>query len=157
MRIGQGYDIHRLVEGRPFILGGYSIPSDKGCDAHSDGDVLIHALIDSLLGALALGDIGSHFPPSDMKWKDADSGKLLIHVLSLIKEQGWETVNIDTTVILEAPKLRPHIDRIRSSLAELCQLPLECVSVKAKTKEKQDAAGQGLAVEAQAIALIKKV
>jgi 2-C-methyl-D-erythritol 2,4-cyclodiphosphate synthase len=157
IRIGQGYDIHRLTEGRPFILGGREIPSTKGCEAHSDGDVLIHALIDSLLGSACLGDIGSHFPPSDLKWKDANSGDLLSTVMTLLREEGWKPVNIDSTIILETPRLRPHIDDIRTSLASLTGLPLNAVSVKAKTKEKQDATGQGKAVEAYAVTLIETI
>ncbi|MDC7223747.1 MAG: 2-C-methyl-D-erythritol 2,4-cyclodiphosphate synthase [Spirochaetales bacterium] len=157
MRIGQGYDIHRLAERRPLILGGHRIPSPKGCVAHSDGDVLIHALIDALLGAACLGDIGSHFPPSDIKWKDADSGVLLCTVMELLEREGWKPVNLDSTIILESPKLRPHIDEIRASLASLTGLALQEVSVKAKTKEKQDAAGRGEAIEAHAIALIKRI
>ena len=157
IRIGQGYDIHRLTEGRPLILGGVTIPSDRGCEAHSDGDVLIHALIDALLGAAALGDIGSHFPPSDDRWKGADSGELLKTVMSLLKEKGWAPVNIDSSVILEKPRLRPHIDPIRSSLSQLTGIPIDSISVKAKTKEKQDATGKGDAIEAQGIVLIEKV
>ena len=156
IRIGQGYDIHRLIEERPLILGGVPVPSERGCDAHSDGDVLIHAIIDSLLGAAALGDIGSHFPPSDEKWKDADSGELLRSIMALLKREGWKLVNIDSTVILENPRLRPHIDLIRSSLAQMTGLSVNSVSVKAKTKEKQDSTGQGKAVEALAAVLIEK-
>jgi len=156
LRVGQGYDIHRLVEKRDFILGGVRIESDRGCDAHSDGDVLIHALIDALLGAASLGDIGTHFPPSEERWKNADSRDLLNSILSLLREKGWSPINIDSTVILEKPRLRPYIDDIRNSLARLTGLPEECISVKAKTKEKQDAVGEGRAVEAQAITLITK-
>ncbi len=157
IRIGQGYDIHRLTEGRPLILGGVDIPSSKGCEAHSDGDVLIHALIDALLGAAALGDIGSHFPPSDVRWKDADSKMLLSSIMELLRIEGWRPVNIDSSVILETPRLRPHIDEIRSSLARLTGLSLSEVSVKAKTKEKQDSTGRGDAIEAQGIVLIEKI
>lgn len=133
MRIGSGYDIHVLVPGRPLMLGGIRIPSDKGEMAHSDGDVLIHALIDAILGAYAKGDIGSHFPPSDVRWKDADSRTLLSMVLD---ECRPAFSNIDCTVFLEKPRLREHIDIIRESLSQLLSLDADRVSVKAKTAEK---------------------
>jgi 2-C-methyl-D-erythritol 2,4-cyclodiphosphate synthase len=156
LRVGQGYDIHRLVEKRALVLGGVRIESERGCDAHSDGDVLIHAVIDALLGAASLGDIGAHFPPSDERWKNADSGDLLKIVMTLMEGHGWRPINIDSTVILERPRLRPQIDEIRISLARLTGLQPECISVKGKTKEKQDAVGEGRAVEAQAITLIAR-
>lgn len=133
MRIGSGYDIHVLVPGRPLMLGGIRIPSDKGEMAHSDGDVLIHALIDAILGAYAKGDIGSHFPPSDERWKDADSRTLLSMVLD---ECRPVFSNIDCTVFLEKPRLREHIDIIRESLSRLLSLDADRISVKAKTAEK---------------------
>lgn len=133
MRIGSGYDIHVLVPGRPLMLGGIRIPSDKGEMAHSDGDVLIHALIDAILGAYAKGDIGSHFPPSDVRWKDADSRTLLSMVLD---ECRPAFSNIDCTVFLEKPRLREHIDIIRESLSRLLSLDVDRISVKAKTAEK---------------------
>lgn len=133
MRIGSGYDIHVLVPGRPLMLGGIRIPSDKGEMAHSDGDVLIHALIDAVLGAYAKGDIGSHFPPSDERWKDADSCTLLSIVLD---ECRPVFSNIDCTVFLEKPRLREHIDIIRESLSRLLSLDADRISVKAKTAEK---------------------
>ena len=133
MRIGSGYDIHVLVPGRPLMLGGIRIPSDKGEMAHSDGDVLIHALIDAILGAYAKGDIGSHFPPSDERWKDADSRTLLSMVLD---ECRPVFSNIDCTVFLEKPRLREHIDIIRESLSRLLSLDVDRISVKAKTAEK---------------------
>lgn len=133
MRIGSGYDIHVLVPGRPLMLGGIRIPSDKGEMAHSDGDVLIHALIDAVLGAYAKGDIGSHFPPSDERWKDADSRTLLSMVLD---ECRPAFSNIDCTVFLEKPRLREHIDIIRESLSRLLSLDADRISVKAKTAEK---------------------
>ena len=133
MRIGSGYDIHVLVPGRPLMLGGIRIPSDKGEMAHSDGDVLIHALIDAILGAYAKGDIGSHFPPSDERWKDADSRTLLSMVLD---ECRPAFSNIDCTVFLEKPRLREHIDIIRESLSRLLSLDVDRISVKAKTAEK---------------------
>lgn len=133
MRIGSGYDIHVLVPGRPLMLGGIRIPSDKGEMAHSDGDVLIHALIDAILGAYTKGDIGSHFPPSDERWKDADSRTLLSMVLD---ECRPAFSNIDCTVFLEKPRLREHIDIIRESLSRLLSLDVDRISVKAKTAEK---------------------
>ena len=154
LRIGQGYDIHRLVPGALLILGGIEIPFDKGCDAYSDGDVLIHAVIDALLGAAALGDIGTHFPPGEKKWENAQSGELLKSVMILIHSNGWIPVNMDSTVIIEKPKLRPYIDDIRKNLASMLDLPCESVSVKAKTKEEQDATGEGRSVEAQAVTLL---
>jgi 2-C-methyl-D-erythritol 2,4-cyclodiphosphate synthase len=154
MRIGQGYDIHRLVEGRILILGGIRIPFERGCEAHSDGDVLIHAVIDALLGAACLGDIGTHFPPSEDKWKDADSGDLLISVMEKIRSRRWEPVNVDSTIILEKPRLSPYINDIRENLAQLLGLSVDCVSVKAKTKEKQDATGEGRSIEAHAVTIL---
>lgn len=133
MRIGSGYDIHVLAPGRPLMLGGVEIPSPKGEVAHSDGDVLIHALIDAILGAYARGDIGSHFPPSDERWKDADSGRLLSIVLD---ECRPTIVNIDCTVFLEKPRLREYVDMIRESLSHLLSLEAGRISVKAKTAEK---------------------
>lgn len=154
MRIGQGYDIHRLVENRPLILGGVTIPSEKGEDAHSDGDVLLHALIDALLGAIAQGDIGTHYPPSDKKWKDADSRNLLRDTLQKVETAGFKIANIDCTVILEKPKLGPHREQIRLCLQEDLNISLDCISFKAKTKEKQDATGCGEAIEAMATVLL---
>lgn len=133
MRIGSGYDIHRLVEGRKLYLGGIVIPSPLGEEAHSDGDVLLHAVIDAYLGAAALGDIGSHFPPEDQKWKDADSTKLLEAVL---EECKVKLINLDATIFLERPKLRPHVEAIRESLAKLLKTDISRISVKAKTAEK---------------------
>lgn len=156
LRTGQGWDLHLLVPARPLILGGVTIPADFGESGHSDGDVLIHAVIDALLGAACLGDIGSHFPPSDPRWKDADSGELLKQVLALVQDAGFTTVNLDTTIILERPKLAPYREAIRRSLAELLQLSPDRVSVKAKTKEGVDAAGRGEAVEAQAVVLLQE-
>ena len=132
MRVGTGYDLHRMVEGRPFYLGGVIIPSEKGEEAHSDGDVLLHALIDAILGSCADGDIGSHFPPGDMKWKDADSKALLKAVL---EDCPTGFINIDCTIVLQRPKLREHVDSIRASLAQLLDIDVQLVSVKAKTAE----------------------
>ncbi|QEN09248.1 2-C-methyl-D-erythritol 2,4-cyclodiphosphate synthase [Oceanispirochaeta crateris] len=154
MRIGMGYDIHRLVEHRPLILAGVTIPSERGEDAHSDGDVLLHALIDALLGAIAQGDIGTHYPPSDPKWKNVSSRKLLRETLERVTAAGFKPGNIDCTVILEKPKLGPFRESIRASLQEDLQIPLDCISFKAKTKEKQDATGKDLAIEALATVLL---
>jgi len=156
MRIGSGWDLHILVEGRPLMLGGIRIPSEKGEKAHSDGDVLLHAVIDALLGACALGDIGTHFPPSDMKWKNADSRELLKQTLALVTKKGYKPVNIDCTIILQEPKLSPFKEKIRSQLAADLQLSTDLVSVKAKTKEGVDATGRGEAIEAAATVLVEK-
>lgn len=153
MKIGTGWDLHRLVQDRPLLLGGVEIPSDKGEAGHSDGDVLVHAIIDALFGALALGDIGSHFPSDDEKWKDSDSMNLLAFALEELGEH--HVVNIDSTIILQAPRLREHINAIRISLAEVCGLPLDRISVKAKTAEHMlGELGTGDAVCAQAVVLI---
>ncbi len=154
IRTGQGWDLHRLVPLRPLIIGGVSIPSKIGEDGHSDGDVLLHALIDALLGACALGDIGTHFPPSDPAWKDADSADLLRRVLELTREAGFLPVNIDCTVILQEIRLAPFREEIRKNLAALLEIPLDRVSVKAKTKEGVDAVGRGEAIEAMASVLM---
>ena len=156
IKIGQGWDLHRLVEDRKLIIAGVEVPSDKGCDAHSDGDVLVHAVIDALLGAAAMDDIGTHFPPSEEKWKDSDSRENLARIMNLIQNEGYKVVNLDTTVVLETPKLGPHRPQIRRNLANDLNLPLEAVSFKAKTKEKVDAVGEGRAVEAMAVVLLEK-
>ena len=154
MKIGIGYDIHRLVEGRKLILGGIEIPFSKGLLGHSDSDVLTHAICDALLGAAALGDIGTHFPDSDPRFKGASSLDLLRHVVSLLKERGYQIANIDSTIITERPKLKPYIAEIRQTLAAILEIDIEQVSVKAKTNEKLDAVGEGEAMQAQAIALL---
>ncbi|MEW6127596.1 MAG: 2-C-methyl-D-erythritol 2,4-cyclodiphosphate synthase [Acidobacteriota bacterium] len=154
MRIGIGYDIHRLVEGRKLILGGVEIPFDKGLLGHSDSDVLTHAICDALLGAAALGDIGSHFPDSDPRFKGASSLDMLAHVVSLIAQLGYRIANIDSTIIAEKPKLAPYIQTIRQQLATVLKIELHQISVKAKTNEKLDAVGRGEAMQAQAVALI---
>lgn len=155
MRIGSGWDLHILLEGRPLMLGGIEVPSPKGEKAHSDGDVLLHAVIDALLGACALGDIGTHFPPTDIKWKDADSRELLKQTLKMVEDAGYQPVNIDCTIILQSPKLGPHKEKIRSQLARDLKLTADRVSVKAKTKEGVDAAGRGEAIEASAVVLLE--
>lgn len=155
-RIGQGSDLHVLVENRDFILGGVKIPHTVGFKAHSDGDVLIHAVIDALFGALCLEDIGAHFPDNDPKYKNADSRNLLREAVSIIREKGWEINNLDTTIHAEAPKLRPHINEIRKSLADILKIDVEKVSVKAKTSEGVDAVGERLAVRTDCIVLLYK-
>ncbi|MEO5584531.1 MAG: 2-C-methyl-D-erythritol 2,4-cyclodiphosphate synthase [Flavobacteriales bacterium] len=156
IRTGFGYDSHRLVEGRPFMLGGIEIPHDKGGLGHSDADVLLHAICDALLGAVALGDIGLHFPDTEVAWKDADSRKLLAHVVKLLREKGWTVGNMDCTVVLEKPKLRPHVDAMRAAVAELLGTELDAVSVKASTNEKMGFVGREEGVCAYAIVLVVK-
>ncbi len=153
-RIGIGNDTHRLVAGRPLILGGLLIESDRGPDGHSDGDALTHALADAILGALCEGDLGVHFPDSDQRWKDADSLQLLARVVWLAHERGFQVLNADSIVSLERPKLRDHIDAMRENLAKTLNVDGGCVSVKAKTGEGLDAVGRGEAVSAQAIVLL---
>lgn len=155
-RIGIGYDIHRLEPGLPLILGGVTIPHTKGFVAHSDGDALCHAITDALLGALALGDIGSHFPDTDPQYKGADSIDLMCRIAALIRKQGWDIVNIDANIIAQAPKLRPHIDAIRIRLAESLSLPMDAISVKARTNEHVGPEGREEAVSTQAIVLLTK-
>lgn len=155
-RIGQGFDLHRLVEGRALILGGVKIEHTKGLLGHSDADVLVHAIIDSLLGALCLGDIGQHFPDTDSKYKDANSVELLKKVLELIEEKGYEIVNIDSTIQAQEPKLMPHIIAIRENLAKNMNLDINQISVKAKTYEKQDSIGKGEAIAVYCNTLLKK-
>ncbi len=155
IRIGQGFDIHRLVPDQPLKLGGVLIDSALGTLAHSDGDVLLHALIDALLGAAALGDIGDHFPPTDPQYRNADSAVLLTHVLGLLADQGWQIVNLDSTIFLEYPKLQAYKDPIRQRLTGLLGLPLESVSVKAKTMEKLGAVGTSEAIAASVSVLIQ--
>jgi len=151
MRVGFGYDVHRLVEGRPLILGGITIPFEKGLDGHSDADVLLHAITDALLGAAALGDIGSHFPDTDPQWKGADSRKLLAHVGTLIVKEGYQISNIDATVAMQRPKLRPYIDAMRQSIADTLGVVVKQVSVKATTTEKLGFVGTGQGVSAYAV------
>jgi len=154
-RIGLGYDIHKLVEGRELIIGGVRITHEKGLLGHSDADVLIHAIIDGMLGALCLSDIGTHFPDSDKKYKNADSTVLLKKVYSLIKERGYKIENIDSNIIAQNPKMMPYIPKMQAVLAEILEITLDRISIKAKTKEKMDAVGEGLAIEAQAVVLLK--
>jgi 2-C-methyl-D-erythritol 2,4-cyclodiphosphate synthase len=153
-RTGQGWDVHRIGPGRELILGGVAIPWDLGLEGHSDADVLSHAITDALLGAAALGDIGVHFPDSDPRWKGADSLRFLAHARDLLAARGWRIVNIDSTVILERPKLKDHRLPIREKLAAALGLDLERVSVKFKTAEKVGPVGEGRSAEAQAVATI---
>ena len=158
IRIGNGYDIHRLVPGRPLILGGQTLehPAELGLDGHSDADVLVHAIMDALLGALSLGDIGKYFPPTDPKWKGADSLVLLEQVMGLVRERGWSVVNVDSVVIAERPKLKPHIEAMRAAIAERMGLAPEQVGVKATTNEKLGAEGREEGISCQAVALLSK-
>ena len=157
MRIGTGWDLHRLTEGRKLIIGGVKIPHPFGEEAHSDGDVLIHAVIDAILGAAALGDIGTHFPPSNLKYKDISSLILLEKTVELLTDAGYRIINLDTTVILQEPKLKPYIGNIRDTLAKALTLNIDRISVKAKTKEKVDATGEGRAIESIASVLIEEI
>ena len=156
IRIGNGYDLHRLVGDRRLVLGGVEIPYEKGLLGHSDADVLTHAIMDAMLGALALGDIGHYFPPTDPKWAGADSIMLLQQVQELILAQGWQVNNLDAVVIAEAPKLKPHIKAIRDRLSQTMNLPIDCVSVKATTNEGMDAIGQKEAIAVHAVILLVK-
>jgi 2-C-methyl-D-erythritol 2,4-cyclodiphosphate synthase len=154
LRIGQGWDTHRLVSGRALILAGVQVPSDMGLSGHSDADVLFHAVTDAVLGALALGDIGMHFPDTAAEWKNAGSLLFLQHALSLAAQRGYTVVNVDSTVLLEKPKLRDFRVAIRESLARAVGVPFDCVSVKFKTGEKVGPVGEGLSCEAQAAVLL---
>lgn len=154
-RIGFGNDIHRLVEGRPLILGGVTIDSDLGAEGHSDADALTHAVTDALLGALAVGDIGSHFPDSEERWRNAESFVFLRYAVGLMKESGYSVSNIDTVVHLERPRLAPYVAQIIENLAIALEIEQNCVSVKAKSGEGLDAVGTGRAVRTEAVILIE--
>ena len=155
-RIGQGWDVHRIAPGRPLILGGVAIPSDFGLDGHSDADILSHAITDALLGAAGLGDIGMHFPDTDPRWKGGDSLMFLRHARELVSANGYQIANVDSTVILERPKLKDHRVAIREKLAETLGLDPGQVSVKFKTAERLGPVGAGLSAEAQAVVLIAR-
>lgn len=155
-RIGFGTDIHRLVAGRPLVLGGVHIESDLGADGHSDSDVLMHAAADAVLGSLALGDLGTHFPDDEERWRNAESAQFVSYAVRLIKEKGYEVVNIDAVIHLEKPKLRPHIEFMRSNLAAALETAIENVSIKAKTGESVDSVGERCAVSSEAVVLVKK-
>jgi 2-C-methyl-D-erythritol 2,4-cyclodiphosphate synthase len=154
IRIGNGYDLHRLVPNRPLILGGVKIEHELGLLGHSDADVLTHAIMDAMLGALSLGDIGHYFPPTDPQWAGADSIKLLQQVDGLIRDRGWQIINLDTVVVAERPKLKPHILAMRDRLSSALQLPADAVGVKATTNEKVDATGREEAICAYAVVLL---
>jgi 2-C-methyl-D-erythritol 2,4-cyclodiphosphate synthase len=157
MRIGHGYDVHRLVEGRELILGGVNIPYEKGLLGHSDADVLTHAVMDALLGAAALGDIGKHFPDTDPAYKGADSLKLAEHVAALLANQGYRIGNIDATVIAQAPKLAPHIPFMKQNLARALGCDADQINVKATTEEHLGFTGEGLGIAAHAVCLIERI
>lgn len=154
MRIGQGIDVHAFIEGDHVMLGGERIDHTRGLEAHSDGDVVIHALCDAILGALAQGDIGVHFPPSDARWRDADSRDFLRATASMMRESGYAIGNADTTVICEAPKIAPHTAAIRANLAQDLDCDIQCISLKATTTEKLGLTGRGEGIAAQAVVLL---
>lgn len=156
MRIGQGYDVHRLVEGRKLIIGGVEIPHEKGLEGHSDADVLVHAVMDALLGAAALGDIGVFFPDTDEKYKDADSIGLLQEVRKVLLSKGFVASNVDATIIAQEPKMRPHIDAMRSNIARALHIEKDQVNVKATTEERLGFTGQGDGISATAVCLLEK-
>jgi 2-C-methyl-D-erythritol 2,4-cyclodiphosphate synthase len=160
VRVGAGYDAHAFAPpeaGRPLILGGVLVPHDRGLAGHSDADVLIHALVDALLGAAALGDIGAHFPSSDPRWRDAPSADFLTYARDLLRQEGWRIGNVDATVVAERPRLSPHIPAMRASLAELLALPIERVSVKSKTTDGLGFTGRAEGIACHAVALIERV
>jgi len=156
LRIGSGFDVHAFGEGDHLMLGGLRVPHERGVVAHSDGDVVIHALCDALLGALALGDIGTHFPPSDPQWKDADSRRFLRHCALLLDQHGWTLANADITVVCERPKIGPHVDAMRAALAAELGASVGQISVKATTTEKLGFTGRGEGIAAQAVVLLSK-
>lgn len=156
LRIGNGYDVHKLVEGRKLVLGGVEIPHTKGVLGHSDGDVLIHAIMDAMLGALALGDIGQHFPDTDMKYENIDSTILLRRVKELIQEKGYKVVNLDSIIVLQKPKVKPYIEAMRKRVAEVLEIDVEQVSVKATTEEKLGFTGDESGVKSYCVVLLEK-
>lgn len=156
MRIGFGSDTHRLVSGRPLIIGGVTVDSDLGADGHSDADVLTHAITDAIFGALARGDIGTHFPNNDERWRNAESFVFLRFAIGEAKQRGYVIGNVDATVHLEQPKLRPYIDEIRNGLADVLEVETNCISIKAKTGEGVDAVGERQAIRADAVVLIER-
>ena len=155
-RIGSGFDVHRLVEGRRCIICGVDIPAERGLLGHSDADVALHALTDALLGAVALGDIGRHFPDTDPKWEGADSRRLLRAVVDMLRQRGYVAVNVDITIMAQAPKMAPHIEVMRANVAADLGIDIDCVSVKATTTERLGFTGRGEGIAAQAVALIAK-
>lgn len=157
MRIGIGYDLHRLTQDRPLILGGLNIPCPRGLQGHSDADVLTHAVIDALLGALALGNIGQHFPDTDRKYKDADSIALLADTCAKVRDAGYALANLDANIIAQQPELNPHIDEMRAAIADCLDVAVDCVSIKAKTNEGLGPEGRGEAISAQAVVLLRRI
>ena len=157
MRIGYGYDVHKLVEGRKLIIGGVDIPYEKGLLGHSDADVLIHAIMDALLGAVALGDIGKHFPDSDEKYKGISSLELLKHVSLLLQSKGYSIINIDSTIMAQKPKLAPYIDDMRKNIASVIGIDVDAVSVKATTEEGLGFTGEGLGISSNAVCLLENI
>ena len=155
LRVGEGWDVHALVPGRRLVLGGVEIPHSAGLLGHSDADALLHAITDALLGAAGLGDIGSHFPDTDPRFKGADSAVLLAEALRAVTAAGWQLVNVDSTVIAQAPRLAPHRAAMRERVAQVLGLAPDCVNIKAKTAEKLGPVGQGLAIEARAVVLLQ--
>ena len=156
LRIGNGYDVHKLVEGRKLILGGIEIPHAKGVLGHSDGDVLIHAIMDAMLVALALGDIGQHFPDTDMKYENIDSTILLTRVKELIAERGYKIINLDSIIVLQKPKVKPYIEAMRKRVAEVLEIDIEQVSIKATTEEKLGFTGDESGVKSYCVVLLEK-
>lgn len=156
IRVGEGWDTHQLVEGRKLILGGVEIPFEKGLLGHSDADALTHAIIDALLGAAAMGDIGNAFPDTDVEYKGADSLMLLQSVVNNLVKQGWTIGNVDSTIVAQKPKIAPHISKMRATLADVLGVDVSCVNVKAKTAEKLGPVGEGRSMEARAVALLYK-
>lgn len=156
LRIGQGFDVHQLTEGRPLIIGGIEIPYEKGLLGHSDADVLLHTIADACLGAVAEGDIGKHFPDTDPAFKDADSAKLMSHVWGIIKEKGYELLNLDCTIIAQKPKMAPYIGQMRERIAELLEADISQVNVKATTTEKLGFTGRQEGIASQAVVLLQK-
>lgn len=155
IRIGQGYDVHKLVENRKLIVGGVDIPYEKGLLGHSDADVLLHAVSDALLGAAAMGDIGCLFPDNDAKFKDADSLVLLAQVVEVLADKGYGVVNVDATIIAQRPKMKPHIEKMRANIAKACGVEIDRISVKATTEEGLGFTGAGEGIAAQAVCLIE--
>jgi 2-C-methyl-D-erythritol 2,4-cyclodiphosphate synthase len=156
-RIGEGWDIHALVAGRPLVLGGITVPHTHGLDGHSDADALLHAITDALLGGAALGDIGRHFPDTDAAFKGADSARLLAEAARRVRAAGWQPVNVDATIVAQAPKMAPHIPAMVARIAQVLGLAVDDVNVKAKTAERMGPVGEGRAIEARAVVLLALV
>jgi 2-C-methyl-D-erythritol 2,4-cyclodiphosphate synthase len=157
MRIGHGYDVHKLVEGRKLIIGGVEIPFEKGLLGHSDADVLVHAVMDALLGAAALGDIGRHFPDTDEKYRGADSLVLLKHVMDILNEKGYEVENIDATIIAQKPKMSPYIPSMAGNIAKVLKKDIDCVNIKATTEEHLGFTGRGEGISAHCVCIVKSI